>query len=131
VTFDHSSADIFNDGSLNDDPYPYYECCRAQGPVWRELVHGMFVVTGYDETTEAYRDTDTFSSCNSFAGPFHDLPEVEGDDITDVIDKYRDRFPFHDNLITFDPPAHTAHRGLMMRLLTPKRLQENEASCRR
>ena len=26
-----------------------------------------------------------------------------------------------------DPPGHTAHRGLMMRMLTPKRLQENEA----
>ena len=126
VTIDYAGADIFSDGSLNDDPYPYYEFCRAQGPVWREPVHGMFVVTGYDETVETYRDTDTFSSCNSFAGPFHDLPVVEGDDITEVIDTYRDRFPFHDNLITFDPPAHTAHRGLMMRLLTPKRLQENE-----
>jgi cytochrome P450 len=126
VTIDYGGADIFSDASLNDDPYPYYEFCRAQGPVWREPVHGMFVVTGYDETVEAYRDTDTFSSCNSFAGPFHDLPDVQGDDITEVIDTYRDRFPFHDNLITFDPPAHTAHRGLMMRLLTPKRLQENE-----
>jgi cytochrome P450 len=126
MTIDYSTADIFSDESLNDDPYPYYEFCRAKGPVWREPVHDMFVVTGYDETVEVYRDIDTFSSCNSFAGPFHELPNVEGDDISEAIDKYRDRFPFHDNLITFDPPHHTAHRGLMMRLLTPKRLQENE-----
>jgi len=32
-----------------------------------------------------------------------------------------------DQLITFDPPHHTAHRGLLMRLITPKRLKENEA----
>ena len=31
-----------------------------------------------------------------------------------------------DQLLTFDPPVHTAHRGLLMRLITPKRLRENE-----
>jgi cytochrome P450 len=44
-----------------------------------------------------------------------------------LIEKYRQVFPFSENFITFDPPAHTAHRGLMMRLLTPKRLEENAA----
>jgi cytochrome P450 len=29
-------------------------------------------------------------------------------------------------LPSFDPPKHTAHRALMMRLITPKRLKENE-----
>jgi len=31
-----------------------------------------------------------------------------------------------DQLLTFDPPVHTAHRALLMRLITPKRLRENE-----
>ena len=31
-----------------------------------------------------------------------------------------------DQLLTFDPPIHTAHRALLMRLITPKRLRENE-----
>ena len=31
-----------------------------------------------------------------------------------------------DQIITFDPPKHTAHRGLLMGLITPKRLKENE-----
>jgi cytochrome P450 len=128
VTVDYSSVDIFSDASLVEDPYPYYEFVRALGPVWREPRHGMFVVTGYDEAAEIYRDPDIFSSCNSFSGPFHNLPEPEqSDDLTAQIERHRDAFAFHDNLITFDPPAHTAHRGLMMRLLTPKRLQENEA----
>jgi cytochrome P450 len=34
--------------------------------------------------------------------------------------------PFSDQLPTFDPPMHTEHRHLMMRLITPKRLKENE-----
>ena len=33
---------------------------------------------------------------------------------------------FSDQLPSFDPPKHTAHRGLLMRLITPKRLKENE-----
>jgi cytochrome P450 len=128
VTIDYSTVDIFSDASLVQDPYPYYEFVRARGPVWREPRHGMFVVTGYDEAAEIYRDPDIFLSCNSFAGPFHELPQPgQTNDIAALIDRHRDVFPFHDNLITFDPPAHTAHRGLMMRLLTPKRLQENEA----
>jgi cytochrome P450 len=49
-----------------------------------------------------------------------------GDDASELIEKYRDVFPSHESLITFDPPLHADHRGLMMRLLTPKRLKENE-----
>src|SRR4029079_4415319 len=56
------------------------------------------------------------------------LPESpHGDDVTDLIEKYRDQFIAHESLITYDPPKHTDYRGLMRRLLTPKRLQENEA----
>lgn len=52
----------------------------------------MFVVTGYDEAVEIYRDPDSFSSCNSFGGPFHQLPEVaERDDIRDYVPSYISR----------------------------------------
>ena len=52
---------------------------------------------------------------------------LEGDDITQIIEAHRDELPFSDQLPSFDPPKHTAHRGLLMRLITPKRLKENEA----
>jgi len=56
------------------------------------------------------------------------LPErPEGDDANDLIQRYRTGFPGHDLVGTMDPPEHTAHRWLMMRMLTPKRLKENEA----
>jgi cytochrome P450 len=120
--------DFFSDASLVEDPFSYYEYVRDQGPVWCEPYHGCFVVTGYDEIAAVLRDTDTFSSCNAFGGPFPGLPEhPEGDDASSLIEQYRDVFPSHESLITFDPPKHADHRGLMMRLLTPKRLQENEA----
>ena len=68
-----------------------------------------------------------FSNCNAVAGPFAEWPvPLEGDDISEIIEKYRDRLPFSDQLPTFDPPKHTAHRALLARLITPKRLKENE-----
>ena len=33
----------------------------------------------------------------------------------------------YEHMVTMDPPMHTRERALLMRLLTPKRLKENEA----
>ncbi len=43
-----------------------------------------------------------------------------------MIEEHRDELPFSDQLPTLDPPTHTNHRSLLMRLITPKRLKENE-----
>ena len=125
---DLASVDYFTDPSLMADAYEYYEAVRAKGPVWREPHYGAFMVTGHDEISAICRDPETFSSCNSFAGPFVEFPDEPDnpDDFGALIDKYRHTFAFSENFITFDPPEHTAHRALMMRLLTPKRLEENE-----
>ena len=37
-----------------------------------------------------------------------------------------EELPFNDQLPTLDPPVHTDHRALLMKLITPKRLKENE-----
>jgi cytochrome P450 len=85
------------------------------------------MVTGYDEAVEVFHDIATFSSCNSVTGPFPGFPvPLEGDDVSELIEQHRDALPFSDQLPTFDPPRHTDHRALLMRLITPKRLKENE-----
>ena len=43
-----------------------------------------------------------------------------------MIESYRDELPFSDQLPTFDPPVHMAHRAMLSRMITPKRLKENE-----
>jgi cytochrome P450 len=124
---DYDAIDFFRGDQLVADPYPYFEWLRAQCPVQREGHHGVMMVTGYDEAIAVYNDTDTFSSCNSPTGPFPGFPvALEGDDVSPLIERYRDELPFSDQLLTFDPPIHTAHRALLMRLITPKRLRENE-----
>ncbi len=85
------------------------------------------MITGFDEVLQVYNDAATFSSCNTVAGPFVKFPvELEGDDISAIIELHRDSLPFSDQLPSFDPPKHTAHRALLLRLITPKRLKENE-----
>jgi cytochrome P450 len=124
---DFEAIDFFRDDDLVADPYPYFEYLRAQCPVRREPHHGVVMVTGYEEAVAVYNDTATFSSCNSVTGPFPGFPvPLEGNDISALIEEHRDELPFSDQLPTFDPPKHTAHRALLMRLITPKRLKENE-----
>jgi cytochrome P450 len=118
-------VNYFRDPEMYQDPYPYYEWLRGHGPVWASP-RGVVFVTGYDEAVAVYHDQATWSNCNTVAGPFTKMScPLEGDDVSDIIEQCRDELPFSDQLPSFDPPKHTAHRGLLMRLITPKRLKEN------
>jgi cytochrome P450 len=127
MTEDLTTVDFFRDSRLTDDPYTFYEALRNKCPVAKEDHYGVTMVTGWQEAVDVYNDADTFSSCTSVTGPFPGFPvPLEGDDVTDLIVKHRDEIPFSDQLPTLDPPTHTNHRALLMRLITPKRLKENE-----
>jgi cytochrome P450 len=119
--------DFFRDDDMIVDPYPYFEALRAECPVWREPHHDVVMITGYEEAMSVYNDTETFSSCTAVTGPFPGLPvPLVGDDISAIIAEHRDGLPFSDQLPAMDPPVHTDHRALLLRLITPKRLKENE-----
>jgi len=124
---DFKAIDFFRDDDLIVDPYPYFEAIRAEGPAWREPHHGVVMVTGYDEAMAIYSDTETWSSCTAVTGPFPGFPvPLEGDDVSALIEEHRDELPMSDQLPTLDPPKHTDHRSLLLRLITPKRLKSNE-----
>ncbi|UDY36717.1 cytochrome P450 [Dermatobacter hominis] len=127
-----ADADYFRSGRLIRDPYPYWDALRAECPVHQEPHEGVYMVTGYDEALAVYHDPGTFSSVNSVIGPFGKFPvPLEGDDLTELIEEHRGALPFTDQLPSFDPPRHTEHRSLLMRLFTPRRLQENEEAMGR
>ena len=129
---DIETKNFFTDPDLVQDPYPYYDALREGCPVGREPHHDVMMVTGYEEAIQVLSDEQTFSSCISVTGPFSGLPACpESDDITDFIEEHRPSLPMNDQLPTMDPPQHTDHRGLLMRLITPKRLEENEAFIER
>jgi cytochrome P450 len=121
VGLDAGSKDFFTDPELAADPYGFYERLGSEA-VQREPY------PGYDEFTTLCRDDrEHFSACNVVSGPFPGLPvDPEGDDISNLIDCYRDSLPLHEYFASFDSPRHTDHRALLARLLSPKRLNENE-----
>ena len=125
---DLEAVDFFRGDGPVADPYPYFDELRARCPVQLEPHHGVVMVTGYDEAVAVYHDVATFSSCNAVTGPFPGFPvPLHGDDVSELIEAHRAELPFSDQITTMDPPTHTAHRALLMRLITPKRLKENEA----
>ena len=123
---DFDQVDYFFDVSVSTGPHAYWDFARERNPVWCEPHHGVALISGYDEVVSVYRDNETWSSCNSVAGLDPFPAPLEGDDISDLIEKHRDQIVFSDELPAQDPPLHTANRGLMLRLLTPKRLRENQ-----
>lgn len=124
------AVDFFHDPHLVRDPYPLLHRMRTASPVLREPKHGVLIVTGYDEVVAVVGDHESFSSCNSVTGPVPGFPVplegLEGPQVSALIEAHREELPFSDQLPSFDPPTHTAHRSLLSRLITPKRLKENE-----
>src|SRR5215218_8357647 len=125
---DWTTIDFFNDQSLVEDPYAYFDELREQCPVLPLPHLGVVAVSGYEEANHVYHDVASFSSCNSVIGPFATFPvPLEGDDVSAIVAANRGELPMHEHMVTMDPPEHTQERSLLLRLITPKRLKENEA----
>jgi cytochrome P450 len=122
-----ATIDFFTDPSLVPDPHPYFDYLRSQNPVLPLPHYGVVAVTGYEEASEVYKDTDTFSNIVALGGPFPPLPfQPEGDDISAQIEQHRSSFPMYEHMVTMDPPDHTRARSVLAKLLTPSRLKQNE-----
>jgi cytochrome P450 family 150 subfamily A5 len=127
---DLDSLDYFSDPLLALDPYGLLDYLAANKPVYREPHHGVVIVTGYEEALAVLRAPDVFSNAAVVAGAdalsLFPEPPPESDDITDWLAQHRHYLPQNDQIVTADPPVHTAQRALLMGLITPKRLKENE-----
>ncbi|MGE2724626.1 cytochrome P450 [Mycolicibacterium pulveris] len=124
---DFETVDFFTDETLVPDPYPYFDYLRSKCPVVHATPFNVLAVTGYEEALAVYKDP-AFSSCVSVAGPFSGMPfgPGESDDVTELIEQHRAAVPMAEHITSQDPPLHTRTRGLLNKLITPKRLKENE-----
>lgn len=127
MTTDFDSVDYFTDPSLVPDPHPYYDHIRSKDPVCCPITNNVLAVTGWEAANSVYKDSENFSSCVAVMGPFTPMPFTpEGDDICEQLEKHRTEIPMFEHMVTMDPPQHTDARSILARLLTPKRLKENE-----
>ena len=101
---EYDKTNFITDRAIQDDPYPYFDWVREQGPVWREPHFGMYMITGHPEAMAIYGDPATFpendlpsgtdSSCNVVCGSFVKFPvPMEGDDVSNLIVKTVGRVP--------------------------------------
>lgn len=123
-----TDPDFFSDPDVIYETRPYFDMMRARHPVTPEHYHYTMMVTGYDAATEVLRNRDdAFSSAVSVVGPIPPLPFTpEGDDISEQIEAYRDKLPWGAHLNCFDGPKHSEYRALMLSLLNPQRVKQNE-----
>jgi cytochrome P450 len=127
MTTDYDAVDYFTDPSLVPDPHPYYDHIRQKNPVGCPINNGVLAVTGWESANNVYKDTESYSSCVAVMGPFTPIPFTpDGDDISALLEQHRTEIPMFEHMVTMDPPQHTDARSILSRLLTPKRLKENE-----
>jgi cytochrome P450 len=93
------------------NPYPVYRRLRDEAPVYYNERLGFWALSRYDDVVAAHLATDDFSSAHGVT-----IEGMEKD------------APF---LIVKDPPEHTAHRKIVGRLFTPRRIAELEPFVRR
>jgi cytochrome P450 len=93
------------------NPFPVYRQLRDEAPVYHNEQLGFWALSRYDDVVAGHLNSDDFSSAHGVT--------IEGGE--------KDA-PF---LIVKDPPEHTAHRRIVGRLFTPRRIALMEPFIRR
>jgi len=104
-THDH----YFDDASLVETPTRTSEDLRADAPCLTPSPPRRVRRDRYDEANEIYRDPDTFSSCNSWSGRAGVPVPLEGDDVSEIVNRYRNQLPM--NVAHGDDGLAGAHAG--------------------
>ena len=99
---------------ITANPYPVYRRLREEAPLYHNEQYDFYAVSRFPDVEKGLQDNATFSSARG--------------NILEVI-KIDMEFP-SGVLIFEDPPIHTAHRNLLARLFTPRRISNLEAKVR-
>ena len=106
-----------------DDPYPTWARARAEAPVFFSEAQQAWIVTRYDDISEAVRDTARFISAD-VVRPLTPPPEVQA--VLQQGYAYEEMRP----LVATDPPRHTRLRKFANAAFTPKRVVAMEPRIR-
>jgi 4-methoxybenzoate monooxygenase (O-demethylating) len=103
-----SDLDPFSDEFLTD-PFPALDVLREAGPAVYLTSYGVWAVAGYRDAHAVLRDFGRFSSASGVG-----LANL-------LTDEYGWRKP--SLILEADPPAHAAHRALMVSTMNPKAMR--------
>jgi cytochrome P450 len=112
-----TASDVYYDPydvEINADPYPIYARLREEAPIYHNETYDFWMLTRHADIEKALVNWKTFTSTRS-----------------DILDIIRADFELPGGVIMFeDPPTHTAHRGLLSRVFTPRRMAQLEDQVR-
>jgi cytochrome P450 len=109
VYFDPYDVDIYA------DPYLVFRRLREEAPLYYNEAYDFYAVSRFDDVERGFVDHETFSS--AYGG---------------VLEAIKAQFHAPKGVfIMEDPPLHTAHRGVLSRVFTPKRMNALEPQIRR
>jgi cytochrome P450 len=96
------------------DPYPFFKRLREEAPLYYNEQYDFYAVSRFSDVESALIDKETFSSSRG-----------------DILEYIKANVPAPKGMFIWeDPPLHTAHRGVLMRVFTPKRMNDLEQKVR-
>jgi cytochrome P450 len=102
------------DFAIHEDPHPVWRRMRDEAPLYRNDEHEFWALSRFEDVAAALTDWRTYSSARGT-----------------VLEIIRSGAKFPPGIILFeDPPLHDAHRALLARLFTPRRISELEPQVR-
>src|ERR1700760_442608 len=102
------------DTGINADPYPTYARLRDEAPLYYNQKYDFWAISRHSDVERALANWEVFSNRRS-----------------DILELIKSRFDMPPGVMMFqDPPEHTALRGLMSRVFTPRRMGAIEDQIR-
>ncbi|SHN24185.1 cytochrome P450 [Cryptosporangium aurantiacum] len=102
------------DVDIDDNPYPTWKRLRDQAPLYRNEEHDFFALSRWDDVKPALADWKTYRSGRGT-----------------VLEIIRADVEIPPGILLFeDPPLHDAHRALLSRVFTPRRMLDLEPLVR-
>jgi cytochrome P450 len=102
------------DPEINANPYPLYRRLREEAPLYYNAERDFYVLSRFDDVERGIVDHGTYSSAK---GGILELIKADIEIPSGVF-------------IFEDPPLHTAHRGLLSRVFTPRKMNALEDQVR-
>ena len=103
------------DREIDADPYGVYRRLREEAPLYYNEQYDFYAVSRYDDVQRGLVNRETYSSARG-----------------SVLEFIKANIEMPPGVVIFeDPPQHTAHRSLLSRVFTPKKVQALEPRVHR
>jgi cytochrome P450 len=102
------------DFEIDADPHPVWRRMRDEAPLYRNDRYEFWALSRYEDVASGLTDWRTYSSARGT-----------------LLELIRNDIQFPPGMMIFeDPPLHDAHRALLARLFTPRRIAQIEPRVR-